>query len=246
MPPLGRSVPTRALAASVLLCVSISPGIAQQAPKSVAEYIGAHVFDARADEVSALFGSAAVPELIAMLDSDDPYWLPATGLLVGLGDERAVDALIAFVPKPCRNPAFAEVYENARSAAIVGLGDLARRVGSERALSYLVESLAPDVWSTRNVRAEAGWAKSFAEYDALLSEYALHGLAYSGKARAGDALRALQRSPTPEQARFRKGLDKTLELWLEVFDLVAEQGMNGNQARQEVERRRSAELLPKD
>src|SRR3954470_11502475 len=98
MPPLGRSVRTRALAASMLLCVSISPAAAQQAPKSVAEYIRAHVFNARADEVAALFGAAAVPELIAMLDSDDPYWLPAAGLLVVLGDERAVAALIEFVP----------------------------------------------------------------------------------------------------------------------------------------------------
>jgi len=247
MPPFGPPVSARALAASVLLCVALSPIGAQQAQQSVADYIRAHVFNARSDEVAALAGSAAVPQLIAMLNSDEPYWLPAAGLLVALGDERAVDALIAFVPRPCPNPMFADVYENARAAAIVGLGDLAHRgIGGERALTYLVESLSPDVWKKRNVRGDASWTKAFDEYEALLSEYAIQGLAYSGSARAGEALRSLQRSPTPPQARFRKGLDKTLELWLEVYELVAERGMNGNQARQEVERRRSAELLPKD
>jgi hypothetical protein len=246
MPPLGQPVPARALAVAALLCVTLTSADAQQAHQSVADYVRGHVFDARPGDVAALAGSAAVPELSAMLDSDEPYWLPAAGLLVALGDERAVDALIAFVPRPCPNPMFADVYENARAAAIVGLGDLAHRIGSERALTYLVESLSPDVWKKRKVRGDASWTKSFDAYEALLSEYAIYGLAYSGSARAGEALRSLQRSPTPEQARFRKGLDKTLELWLEVYDLVAERGMTGNQARQEVERRRSAELLPKD
>ena len=135
-------------------------------------------------------------------------------MLVVIGDERAVDALIAFVETPVAVPALWSVYENARGRAIVGLGDLIRRTGSERALTYLIEGLTPQTWTKRDVRGVAQWTKSFEEYDSLLAEYAIYGLAHYGHPRAGEALRALQRSPTPEQARFRKGLDNTLEQWL--------------------------------
>src|SRR4029078_507976 len=92
------------------------------------------------------------------------------------------------------------------------------------ALTYLVEGLTPDVWNARKVQGVAGWTKAYEGYDALLSEYAIHGLAYSGHPRAGEALKSLQRSPTPAQARLRKGLDKTLEDWLAIYDRVAAGG----------------------
>jgi hypothetical protein len=243
MPPTGRRAAPWTLTSRALLWLAISsPAVAQQASPNLDDYVRAHAFGARNDEVAALFDSSSVPNLVLMLDSDAPYWSTVVTMLGVIGDERAVDALIAFVSKPCPNPALADVYENARGAAIVRLGDLVHRIGSERALTYLVESLTPDAWRKRNVQGAAPWTKSFEEYDGLLSEYAIHGLAYSGHARAGDALRSLQRSPTPEQARFRKGLDDTLERWIEVYDLVAERGLDGGQAFWEMERRRSAAL----
>jgi len=211
----------RALCASVVLCTA-SLAFAQQSPPSLGEYVRDHWWGIRRDEAASLFDATAVPGLVAMLDSETPYCTGVVGMLVAVGDERAVDALIALVEKPYTDPALANVYESARAGAITGLGQLARRIGSERALTYLIEGLTPDVWDRRNVRGVAEWTKSYREYDALLSEYAIHGLAYSGDPRAGEALKSLQSSPTPEQARLRKGLDKTLEDWLKIYDGVAQ------------------------
>ncbi|HZF29392.1 MAG TPA: hypothetical protein VE907_09760 [Gammaproteobacteria bacterium] len=205
----------RISASVVLFAISLS-AVAQQATPGLGEYLRDHWWGLSRDEVVSLFDAEAVPDLVAMLHSETPYCGAVVGMLVIVGDERAVDALIAFVETPFADPALANVYESARGAAIGGLGELVRRIGSERALTYLVDGLTPDVWNRRNVRGVAGWTKVYEEYDLLLSEYAIHGLAYSGDARAGEALRSLQRSPTPEQSRLRKGLDKTLEDWLEI------------------------------
>lgn len=241
MSPIRRRVAKSRLAAVAACCLGMTPAtVAQQAATNVRDFVREHPFGVWGD--TPQFDSAAVPDLIAMLRSEEPYWGTVVGMLAVLGDERAVEALIAFVEKPAANPAFSDVYESARGRAIVGLGELVHRTGSERALTYLVEGLTPGTWNERNVRGVAPWTKSFEEYDSLLSEYAIHGLAYSGHPRAGDALRVLQRSPTREQSRFRKGLDHTLELWLEVYDLVAERGLDGAQAFSEVQQRRAAEF----
>ena len=241
MSPIRQRVSKSWLAAACGLAIAPAT-VAQQAAPNVHDYIREHPFGVWNE--AAPFDSAAVPDLIGMLRSEEPYWGTVVGMLAALGDERAVEALIAFVEKPVASPALSDVYESARGRAIVGLGDLVHRTGSERALTYLVEGLTPSTWNERNVRGVAPWTKSFEEYHSLLAEYAIHGLAFSGHPRAGEALRALQRSPTPEQARFRKGLDHTLELWLEVYDLVAERGLDGSQAFSEVQQRRAAEFLP--
>lgn len=68
---------------------------------------------------------------------------------------------------------------------------------------------------------------SYEDYDRQLSTYAIFGLALSGHPRAGDALKSLPRSPAPEQAWFRQGLDDVLTTWLEVYELVADKGIAG-------------------
>ena len=69
--------------------------------------------------------------------------------------------------------------------------------------------------------------KSYAEYDSLLSTYAIIGLALSGHPRAKEALMSVLRSPAPEQRPFRDEHEATLEQWLEVHALVAELGYDG-------------------
>jgi HEAT repeat protein len=212
---------TLRLCAVATLCAA---SLAFAEPPTLEDYVKDHWWGIRRDEAASLFDASAVPALAAMLESESPYCTGVVGMLVAIGDERAVDVLIGFVEKPYANPSLASVYESARASAISGLGQLARRIGSERALTYLIEGLTPDTWGKRNVRGVAGWTQAYEGYDALLSEYAMHGLAYSGDPRAGQALRTLQRSPTPAQARLRKGLDKTLEQWLAIYDKVVADG----------------------
>ena len=58
-------------------------------------------------------------------------------------------------------------------------------------MDYLVEGLTPRVWRERNVMGVVPYRDSYAEYDLLLSTYAVFGLAVSGHPRAGEALRTL-------------------------------------------------------
>lgn len=108
-------------------------------------------------------------------------------------------------------------------------------------MDYLVEGLTPRVWRERNVMGTVPYRDSYAEYDLLLSTYAVFGLAVSGHPRAGEALRTLQRSPTPEQLQFRDAEGATVTQWLEVHGLVAERGVAGMWEYYETKRRLEAE-----
>jgi hypothetical protein len=248
---IRRSVYPIGLAAGVFCFAFPTATVVQQAP-TLRDQIRDHPFGAPNGEVAALLNSEAVPELVAMLRSEEPYWGTVVDMLVVVGDERAVDALIGFVEHPVAVAGLSNLslYEDARKRAIVGLGDLVRRTGSESALRYLIDGLTPNTWKKRNVRGVAQWTKAFEKYDleeyeSLLAEYAIYGLAHSGDPRAGKALRALQQSPTPEQTRFRNGLDNVLVQWLEIHHLVSELGLDGNQAFFE-QQRRAAELGSED
>ena len=179
-------------------------------------------------EMSTLYDSTAVPALIEALNSEaeEENWTNAATLLGVVGDERAVGVLIAFIEKGDSH-SISRAHNNARSAAMSALGYLINRTGSERALDYLIEGLTPRVWRERNVIGIVPYADSYEEYDLMLSTYALFGLAVSGHPRAGEALRTLQRSPTPEQLQFRDAEEDTLKQQLETHGLVAERGVDG-------------------
>jgi HEAT repeat protein len=178
-----------------------------------------------------------------MLNSkaEEPYWTQIAGVLGVVGDERAINALIAFVEKPVSEAHLSRAHQDARQQAIMSLGYLINKTGSERALTYLIDGLTPSEWRQRRVQGIAPWASSYEEYDLQLSKYALFGLALSGHPRAGEALRSLQQSPTAEQMQFRKGLDSTLTQWLEVHAQVAAQGVAGMYEHYENERRHQRE-----
>lgn len=220
----------RYFAFAILLSTIATSVPAQQAQKpDVRDFVRGNAFPRSYSELSASYDASATPELVAMLNSktDENHWARVAGMLGAIGDDRAVDALIAFVERPVNTLHLSQAQHDGRREAIRALGFLVNRTGNERALNYLIDGLTPSVWRQRNVQGIAPWMNSYAEYDLRLSKYALFGLALSGAPRAGAALRALQQSPTPEQAQLRSGLDDTLAQWLEVYDLVAERGVAG-------------------
>ena len=176
-------------------------------------------------ELSSLYNATVVPGLIAALNSDaqEENWAMNAHLLGQMGDESAVEVLIAFIRKGTTE-SISEAHDDARHAAFRSLGFLIKRTGSERALDYLIGGLTPGVWREREVKGIAPDADSYAEYDLRLSTYAVSGLAESGHPRAGEALRTLLRSPTPEQRQFRDDQRSTVTKWLELHDRVAERG----------------------
>jgi hypothetical protein len=198
----------------------------------------------------ASYDSATVPDVIAKLEAetDEPRracWATVLGIS---GDERAVDALIASIARPS-SPQEGPGWFERRSEEIKALGYLVHRTGNVRALTYLIDGLKLGVWRTRNVQGIPSFVRSQSEYDRLLSGYALMALALSGDPRAGDVLKSMQTSPTPEQALVGKDLDNMLASWLEVHRLVAELGLQGMydyyEARRTAEQARFAEEAQK-
>jgi HEAT repeat protein len=206
------------------------------------------VFPNSFSELAASYDTSVVPQLVEMLNSPDekPNHTRIVILLGIVGDERAADALISFIEKPVENVFLTNEEHEARNWAIQSLGYLANR-NVEPALSYLIEGLTPSAWRLRKVEGIASWTSSYDEYDLRLSTYALFGLARSGHPAAGQALRSLQQSPTPAQARFRNGLDETLTQWLEFHEQVAARGLAGayehQKAQAEITRQRLAEEI---
>jgi hypothetical protein len=200
--------------------------------------------------LSTSYNASVTPELIEMLNSksEEARWDRVAAMLGAVGDERAARALIQFIEKPVNTQRLSFESEAARQSAIMSLGFLVNRTGSEQALSYLIDGLTPTIWRQRKVTGIASWSSSNEEYDLELSKYALFGLSLSGHPRAGEALRSLQLSPTPEQARFRSDLDETLPQWLEVHALVAERGIAGMYehyaAQEQLEREQEPEEFP--
>jgi hypothetical protein len=214
----------------VLILSLLSDAHGQGARSDVREYVRDPLrFGASYRQLAEAYDPTVVPELVSLLNSEaeEDNWLRITGLLGVIGDEQAVEALIAFLEKPLESPKLSPEHQEAYRQAIMSLGLIVNRTGSDRALRYLVDGLTPSVWRQRRVPGMAPWQSSYEERDRLLSHYALFGLAMSGDPRAGEALRSLQHNPTPGQAEFRIGLDSTLAQWLELYELVAEKGVAG-------------------
>lgn len=208
------------------LALALLPCAHAQETRDVREFVRPEVFPDSFSERAAAYDVSVVPQLVEMLDSpaEKANHVRIVLLLGTVGDERAADALIAFIEKPVENVFLTYEEHEARNWAIQSLGYLAHR-NVERALNYLIEGLTPSAWRLRRVQGIASWTSSYDEYDLLLSTYALFGSARSGHPAAKEALRSLQQAPVAGQARFRNGLDDTLTQWLEVHEEVAARGL---------------------
>ena len=195
-------------------------------------------------ELSNRYDSSDVPELLEILnaESEEEIWPRAAGLLGIVGDDAVVDELIELMERPYNDATYISDFQQAtRREAMRALGFLVSRTGNAQALEYLIESLDDSIWRRRNLLGVTSYFPSYAEYDRHMSTYAIFGLALSGHPRAGEALRSLQQTPTSEQVQLRRGLDDTLDSWLEVYDLASERGVAGMFEYYENERRIEAE-----
>jgi hypothetical protein len=144
-------------------------------------------------EEASRYGSAAVPILLGMLEDrrEQEHWTNIVGVLGMIGDERAVDPLIAF-PGARGEDRLTRPQYVAKSSVPLALGYLVNKTGSQRALSYLIESLNPDVWTQRGVTWQSPYHATGVERNLQLTTGAVWGLAVSGRPEAASALRAVQ------------------------------------------------------
>lgn len=144
-------------------------------------------------EEASSYGALVVPTLLAMLEdpAEQEYWTNIVGVLGMIGDDRAVEPLIAFAASRTAETLSPAQYR-AKSSVPLALGYLVNKAGNQRALSYLIQGLNPAVWSQRGVTWRSPYHATDLERGLQLTTSAVLGLAVSGSPAAAQALRALQ------------------------------------------------------
>jgi hypothetical protein len=149
---------TQITAAALCSLISVlGPLFAQEAVSpgtSVRESIR-DSFDRSFVGVANNYDMSDVPELVAMLDSEDEseYWPRVVGVLGVVGDAAVANKLIEVIEEPSVGPVYiSQVRHDTRAEAIKALGYLIAGTGSERTLNYLTESLDDTIWRRTSVR----------------------------------------------------------------------------------------------
>lgn len=179
-------------------------------------------------EEASRYGSNATPVLLEMLSDpkEKTSWANIVVTLGIIGDEAAVAPLVRFFTDEERELSDSEYA--AKSSVLISLGYLINKSKSEKALSFLKESLDPSVWAHRNVRWAGPHFASTEDRDEQLSTMAILGLALSGQPSAREAIERL-REPAPTEAakRFRAKVKDVVDLALRDHEAISKEGLQG-------------------
>lgn len=177
-------------------------------------------------EKASLYGAADVDTLLGMLSdrSQENYWPNIVVTLCIIGDDRAVDPILAFINGGTGQLSHAQY--TAKSSAVMALGYLVNKSGNRKALDFLKASLDPDAWGERRMSWTSPYQPSVADRNMQLSTMAVLGLALSGNTEARDALLSLQRAPkTAGSKRLQARASDTISEALSANQMIAEQGL---------------------
>jgi hypothetical protein len=161
-------------------------------------------------EQASRFTAPDATILLGMLgdDRERAFWPNIAVTLSIIGDERAVDPLIAFVSREVSGTLSASEYA-AKTGALMSLGYLVNRSNNLKALTYLIDSLTPGVWGTRKLIWVSPYHATEAARDQQLTAMAVMGLALSGHPLARTALLTAQvrvGDGTPDRALVEEAL----------------------------------------
>jgi hypothetical protein len=136
------------------------------------------------------------PTLLELLNDPhyEAYWSNIVTTLGMIGDERAVDLLIAFIQRGDQDVLSPEKY-TAKTSAIMSLGYIINKTGNQKALEYLRTGINPETWSNRRITGIASFQKNMVERNRDFSEASILGLALSGHPEAEQALKSSQQIP---------------------------------------------------
>lgn len=172
------------------------------------------------------YGSDVVPALLEMLkdQQEQAHWANIAITLCIIGDEQALDPIISFIEEGGEGKLSGASYR-AKTSAIMALGYLINKSGSQKALDYLKASIKPDEWSNK-----AKWSSPFEasmdERNAQLSTMAILGLALSGHSEATEALRSLQAPASePSAQAFRAQVSGVVTDALGTLDTISKDGL---------------------
>jgi HEAT repeat protein len=202
------------------------PSQEQEPPMDVREFVRQIYVEGVPYEEASRFDSSAVPVLLQMLEdpAEEEYWANIAVTLGIIGDESAVEPLIAFIEKPVEG--ISRTQYTAKTSALMSLGYLVNKSGNERALNYLIGSLDPEVWEKRGRMAASPFHATPEERNRDLSKYAVLGLALSGRPEAAAALRSLQEpAQTRSMREFQNQYGDVVSEAISTNEKVAQMGL---------------------
>jgi hypothetical protein len=193
----------------------------------VKEFVSQIYFDGLPLDRAATYGEEDAGLLLTMLnDPSQVQYHENIALTLGMiGSEQATDSLISYLNSPSRGPMSRAAYK-ARVGAVVALGYLVNRASSEKALSYLLESVSPDSWTQRNLGNLSRSGMSTTETTQNLSKYAIIALGLSGHPKASERLRTLrdeERALTDD--KFREKIKDVVTESLQTNEKVSRGGL---------------------
>jgi hypothetical protein len=180
-------------------------------------------------EQATRYGTAAVPTLLDMLrdPAEEEHWPNIAVMLGMIGDERAVEPMIAFIEAGGQDR-LSPAHYRAKTSALMSLGYVVNRNGNQRALAYLRDSVQPDVWAQRSIRGNAPFQASTEDRNADFSKHAVLGLALAGRPEAAQVLRSLQQpAATDAQRAFQAQVGDLVTDALAENERISREGLAG-------------------
>lgn len=197
-------------------------------PMEVTEFVHQIYIEGIPYEEADRYDSSAVPALVAMLSNpeEEAYWANVVNVLGIIGDEQCVAAMIDFVGQGSAEETLSAAHLRAKTSAVMSLGYAVHKTGNRQALDYLKSWLEPSA----RVEGLVAWASPIHDTqarDAQLSKMAILGLALSGNAEAGEALRAMQQQPEAAgpEGEFQAAVSDMLSEALDAHTTIAEEGL---------------------
>jgi hypothetical protein len=168
-----------------------------------------------------------VPVLLEMLENpaEELYWSNIVIVLNINGSADMAGPIITFINDGSES-ALSRTHYAAKTSALTSFGYLINRTGSERALTYLIDSLDPEIWQQRPPTGISPFQSTLEETHLELSKNAILGLALSGNSDARDTLQALLDSePTGQQAVLKANNLETIQEAVLTNRQIAEIGL---------------------
>lgn len=221
------------LAASLLLsalCL-MNTGAAPQAgsPMDIREFVRQTFFEGVPYDEANRFDSTVVPVLLGTLadPKEESNWSNIVVVLGIIGDERAVDPLIALISRGEAQETLSHPQFVARTSALISLGYLVNKSKNAKALAYLKESLDPGVWEKRKVAWRSPHHANADDRNIQLSTAAVLGLGLTGDPSAAEALRKLQQpAATDVGKKFQAQASSAVAEALSANEKIAKEGLS--------------------
>ncbi len=131
--------------------------IAESEPMDIRDYVRQYFVEGvpYAETISQ-YDETVVPILLEMLNDpkeEDFFKINIVAVLGMVGDESILEPLIEFIEEPTDKEPSDPAYI-AKTSAIVSMGYFINRTDNEEALTYLADSLQPEVWIERGIAEE--------------------------------------------------------------------------------------------